>query len=233
MRVAVLQFPGSNCDDDCVQAFGRVLGCDTSLVWHGASELPPSTDLVVLPGGFSYGDYLRCGAIAAHSPIMAATRRFAEQGGGVFGICNGFQVLTESRLLPGALLRNAGLAFVCKNVTLRVESQRSDLTARIPVGSCHVMPIAHMEGNYYADEATLDALEARGQIVLRYVEHGSGKATEAANPNGACRNIAGVANERGNVIGMMPHPERALEGVLGGTDGLALLAGLVAQISAR
>jgi len=232
MRVAVLQFPGSNCDDDCLQAFGRVLGCEASLVWHGASELPIGTDLVVLPGGFSYGDYLRCGAIAAHSPVMAATKRFAERGGNVFGICNGFQVLTEARMLPGALLRNAGLAFVCKNVTLRVESQRSSLTARIAVGSQYVMPIAHMEGNYFADEATLDAMEARGQIVLRYVDGATGQAVAGANPNGACRNIAGVANERGNVVGMMPHPERVMEGLLGGEDGKALLEGLVAQVAA-
>ncbi len=233
MRVAVLQFPGSNCDDDCMQAFGRVLGCEASLVWHGETSLPAGTDLVVLPGGFSYGDYLRCGAIAAHSPVMSATKRFAERGGTVFGICNGFQVLTEARLLPGALLRNAGLAFVCKDVALRVESQHSDLTARVAPGSQLVMPIAHMEGNYFADAATLDAMEARGQIVLRYVDRATGEPAQTANPNGACRNIAGVANERGNVIGMMPHPERAVEDVLGGTDGLALLAALVAQVSAR
>ncbi len=226
MRVSVLQFPGSNCDHDCTYAFGSVLGCNTSLVWHGESQLPEDTTLVMVPGGFSYGDYLRCGAIAAHSPVMAAVKRFAEQGGAVVGICNGFQILTESRLLPGALLRNQNLSFVCKNVTLRVDSHKSPLTAKLPLRSTYTMPIAHMEGNFIADTATLDEMERNGQLVLRYVD-AHGEATQHANPNGAARNIAGVSNARGNVIGLMPHPERAIESLLGGTDGKTMLSGLI------
>ena len=231
MRVSVLQFPGSNCDHDCTYAFGSVLGCDTSLVWHGETQLPEDTSLVIVPGGFSYGDYLRCGAIAAHAPIMAAAKRFAEQGGAIVGICNGFQILTESRLLPGALLRNENLSFVCKNVTLRVDSHKSPLTAKLPMHSTYTMPIAHMEGNFTADAATLDQLERQGQVVLRYVDR-HGEATNHANPNGAARNIAGVANARGNVIGLMPHPERAIEALLGGTDGRTMLRGLIEFIRA-
>lgn len=230
MRVSVLQFPGSNCDHDCVHAFGAILGCDTRLVWHGAAELPDDTGLVIVPGGFSYGDYLRCGAIAAHAPIMAATRRFADAGGAIVGICNGFQILTEARLLPGALLRNENLAFVCKNVTLRVDSPRSPLTARLPLGSTWTLPVAHMEGNFTASAETLDALEANGQVVLRYVD-AEGATTPAANPNGAARHIAGVSNAAGNVIGLMPHPERAMEALLGGTGGRTMLEGLVRWVS--
>jgi phosphoribosylformylglycinamidine synthase I len=226
MRVSVLQFPGSNCDHDVLYAFGTVLGCNTSLVWHGDTQLPEDTSLVIVPGGFSYGDYLRCGAIAAHSPIMAAAKKFAEQGGAIVGICNGFQILTESRLLPGALLRNEKLSFVCKNVTLRVDSQKSPLTAKLPLKSTYTMPVAHMEGNFTADEATLDAMEKNGQIVLRYVD-AHGEATHHANPNGAARNIAGVSNEKGNVIGLMPHPERAIEALLGGKDGRTMLTALM------
>ena len=229
MRVSVLQFPGSNCDHDVLYAFGTVLGCNTSLVWHGDTQLPEDTSLVIVPGGFSYGDYLRCGAIAAHSPIMAATKKFAEQGGAIVGICNGFQILTESRLLPGALLRNENLSFVCKNVTLRVDSHKSPLTAKLPLKSTYTMPIAHMEGNFTADEATLDHIEKNGQIVLRYVD-AHGEATRHANPNGAARNIAGVSNEKGNVIGLMPHPERAIEALLGGKDGRTMLTGLMQYV---
>ena len=229
MHVSVLQFPGSNCDHDVLYAFGTVLGCETSIVWHGDGALPSATNLVVVPGGFSYGDYLRCGAIAAHSPIMKGVKDFAAKGGAVLGICNGFQILTESRLLPGALLRNQNLSFVCKNVTLRVESQHSPLTARLAKKSTFTMPIAHMEGNFAADEQTLDQLEARGQVVLRYVD-AHGEATNHANPNGTARNIAGISNEQGNVIGLMPHPERAIEALLGGTDGRTMLEALVAHL---
>ena len=229
MRVSVLQFPGSNCDHDCLHAFGTVLGCTTSLVWHGDTRLPEDTGLVIVPGGFSYGDYLRCGAIAAHSPIMAATKKFAEQGGAIVGICNGFQILTESRLLPGALLRNQDLSFVCKNVTLRVDSLKSPLTADLPLHSTWTMPVAHMEGNFTADEATLDEMEANGQIVLRYVD-AHGNATPNANPNGAARNIAGVSSAKGNVIGLMPHPERAIETLLGGKDGRTMLTALMRHV---
>ena len=233
MRVAVLQFPGSNCDRDVVRAFGVTLGLDAGLWWHQDVELPAGTDLVVLPGGFSYGDYLRCGAIAAHAPAMAAVRRFAATGGTVLGICNGFQILCEARLLPGALLRNVGLDFVCKDVSVRVESPRSRLTARMPVGSHWTMPVAHMEGNFRADAAELATLEARGQIVLRYVDAATGVPGAGANPNGALSDAAAVCNETGNVIGMMPHPERATEVSLGGTDGRVLLAALVESVRER
>lgn len=229
MHVSVLQFPGSNCDHDVVHAFGSVLGCTTSLIWHADTALPADTTLVVVPGGFSYGDYLRCGAIAAHAPIMASVRHFADQGGAILGICNGFQILTESRLLPGALVRNQNLSFVCKNVTLRVDSQKSPLTARLGVGTLYTMPIAHMEGNYIASESVLNDLDANGQIVLRYVDQ-HGEATHHANPNGTARNIAGISNRAGNVIGLMPHPERAVETLLGHTDGRTMLEGLIAHI---
>ena len=229
MHVSVLQFPGSNCDHDVTHAFGSVLGCATSLVWHADTDLPAGTSLIIVPGGFSYGDYLRCGAIAAHAPIMAAVRRFADAGGAVVGICNGFQILTESRLLPGALMRNQNLSFVCKNVTLRVDSQKSPLTSHLRVGSLYAMPIAHMEGNFTASDAVLDDLDANGQIVLRYVD-AHGEATHHANPNGTMRNIAGISNRAGNVIGLMPHPERAVETLLGGTDGRTMLEGLIRHV---
>lgn len=232
MRVAVLQFPGSNCDHDVARAFDAVLGCDVAMAWHGDDDLPAGTELAILPGGFSYGDYLRCGAIAARAPIMAAVRRLADQGGTVLGICNGFQILTEARLLPGALLRNVGLQFVCKDVALRVDSQRSRLTARLPLRSRYVMPIAHMEGNYFADTDTLAALEAGGQVILRYADAQTGQSDDAANPNGATHHIAGICNAAGNVIGLMPHPERAAEALLGHEDGRRMLQGLVDALTA-
>jgi phosphoribosylformylglycinamidine synthase len=222
MRAAVLQFPGSNCDRDMVHAL-ELLGCPASLHWHADPTLPEDVALVVLPGGFSYGDYLRCGAIAAQAPAMGAVKRFADQGGAVLGICNGFQILCESKLLPGVLLRNSNLSFLCHDVTLRVDSQLGLLTRAAPMGSTFAMPIAHMEGNYTADAATLDALEANGQIVLRY---------QGGAPNGASRDIAGICNSKGNVVGLMPHPERAVESLLGGTDGRTMLAGMLAQIAA-
>lgn len=227
MRVAILQFPGSNCDHDVARAFGPLLGHDVQWAWHADADLPPGTELAVLPGGFSYGDYLRCGAIAAHAPIMAAVRRLAEQGGAVLGVCNGFQILTEARLLPGVLLRNTGLQFLCKDVTLRVESQKSRLTSKLSLHSRLVMPIAHMDGNYFADTATLDALEANDQVVLRYVDGVTGETTASANPNGSARHIAGICNAAGNVVGLMPHPERAVEALLGRQDGRRMLQGLI------
>ncbi|MSP92936.1 MAG: phosphoribosylformylglycinamidine synthase subunit PurQ [Myxococcales bacterium] len=231
MRVAVLQFPGSNCDRDVVRAFGVTLGLDTALWWHEDPELPDGTDLVVLPGGFSYGDYLRCGAIAAHAAAMGAVRRFAASGGTVLGICNGFQILCEARLLPGALVRNVGLDFVCKDVTVRVDGHCNRLTARLPYGSRWTMPVAHMEGNFRVDADELATLEARGQIVLRYVDPAAGERGNGANPNGALSDAAAVCNEAGNVIGMMPHPERATTASLGSEDGRALLAGLVESVT--
>ncbi|MFZ4578548.1 MAG: phosphoribosylformylglycinamidine synthase subunit PurQ [Myxococcota bacterium] len=233
MIVAVLQFPGSNCDQDVVHALGTVLGADVRLVWHGDAGLPTGTDLVVLPGGFSYGDYLRSGAIAARSPIMAPVRGFAESGGTVLGICNGFQVLTEAGMLPGALLRNTGVQFVCRDVCLRVESQASALTARLQPRSLHVMPVAHREGNYFADGPTLAALEATGRVLLRYADPLTGEASRDANPNGSAHGIAAIANEKGNVIGMMPHPERAVDAELGPTGGRAMLEGLLAEVRGR
>lgn len=223
MRAAVLQFPGSNCDRDMVHAL-QLLGWQADLHWHADPTLASDVALVVLPGGFSYGDYLRCGAIAAQAPAMAAVKRFADAGGAVLGICNGFQILCESKLLPGVLLRNRGLSFLCHEVTLEVASQRGILTRKAAVGSQFRMPIAHMEGNYTADAATLDALEANGQVVLRYA---------GGAPNGASRDIAGICNARGNVVGLMPHPERSVEELLGQTDGRDLLGGMLAAIMAQ
>ncbi len=211
MRVAVVRFPGSNCDADALHA-ARLAGHDAAFVWHRASALD-GADVVVLPGGFSYGDYLRPGAIARFSPIMPAVLAHAQAGGPVIGICNGFQVLCEAHLLPGQLVRNAGLAFVCREVTIRVESTATPFTARYAVGQVLRMPVAHGDGRYVADEATLDRLEAEGRVVFRYA---------GASPNGAMRDIAGIRNAAGNVVGMMPHPERAVEPILGSADGAPL-----------
>ncbi len=203
-----------------------VLGCDAGLVWHKSSELPADTAAVLLPGGFSYGDYLRAGAMAAYSPIMAAVKRFAEAGGPVLGVCNGFQVLCEAGLLPGALVRNHHLHFVCDFVHLRVERSAAPFTSRTREGSVLRIPIKHGEGAYTAPEATLDALEREGRVVLRYCD-AEGRAGDDVNPNGSLRNIAGLCSERGNVLGMMPHPEHAVESAIGGSDGLAILGSLV------
>ncbi|MEJ5238369.1 MAG: phosphoribosylformylglycinamidine synthase subunit PurQ [Limisphaera sp.] len=224
MNVAVVQFPASNCDQDAVHAI-RVLGHSAWLVWHRETSLGPA-DAVIIPGGFSYGDYLRCGAIARFSPVMQAVGAFAEQGGLVLGICNGFQVLTEAGLLPGALVRNRSLQFRCEHVFLRTVHNDSPFTWRADPARPLRIPIAHGEGCYYADEATLDALEARGQILWRYCD-ATGAVTESANPNGSLRNIAGVCNERGNVAGLMPHPERACEAILGSTDGRFILESML------
>ncbi len=203
-----------------------VLGCEAGLVWHKSSELPAATAAVLLPGGFSYGDYLRAGAMAAYSPIMAAVKRFAEAGGPVLGVCNGFQVLCEAGLLPGALVRNHHLHFVCDFVHLRVERSAAPFTSRTREGSVLRIPIKHGEGAYTAPEATLDALEREGRVVLRYCD-AEGRAGDDVNPNGSLRNIAGLCSERGNVLGMMPHPEHAVESAIGGSDGLAILGSLV------
>ena len=215
---AVVQFPGSNDDRDTRFALKSACGVDAQLVWHKDRELPAGTRAVVCPGGFSYGDYLRCGAMAKYSPIMAAVRRFAESGGPVLGICNGFQVLCESGLLPGALVRNHHLHFVCEFVDVRVERAAGPFLSRAVEGQVLRLPIKHGEGAYVADPELLASLERRGQIALRYV---------GANPNGTLDHIAGITNEAGNVMGLMPHPEHAVEGAIGGTDGAVLLGSLV------
>jgi phosphoribosylformylglycinamidine synthase I len=223
---SVIQLPGSNDDRDLRFALKSLLGAEARLVWHKEPALPADTAAVLLPGGFSYGDYLRCGAMARFSPIMADVRRFAAAGGPVLGICNGFQILCEAGLLPGALVRNHHLHFVCDFVSVRVEHARAPFTSRAAVGRVLRLPIKHGEGAYHAPPEQLAELERRGQVVLRYVD-AAGEATATANPNGSLANIAGVANERGNVMGLMPHPEHAVEPGIGGEDGLALLGSLV------
>lgn len=212
----VVAFPGSNCDTDALHVVRDVLGAKAQLLWHKDRDLKGS-DVVILPGGFSYGDYLRCGAIARFSPVMEEVAAFAKKGGRVLGICNGFQILTEAGLLPGALLRNASLRFICAEVSVRVENASTPFTAGMKKGDVLRMPIAHAEGNYFLDDDGLKRLEGQGQVVLRYVE----------NPNGALADIAGIVNETGNVMGMMPHPERAAEAVLGSVDGLKLFTSLM------
>lgn len=216
MKSAVIVFPGSNCDRDMAVALREVTGLAPAMVWHRETVLP-DVDVIALPGGFSYGDYLRTGAISAQSPIMAAVKRAAEQGRFVLGVCNGFQVLTETGLLPGALMRNAGLDFVCRDVPLTVENTQTAFTSAYKAGETIRIPVAHHDGNYFADAATLDRIEGEGRVVFRYAE----------DVNGAQRRIAGIVNETGNVLGMMPHPERAIEAAQGGTDGRRLFEGLV------
>ena len=216
-RSAVVTFPGSNCDRDLAVALEQVSGTAPYRVWHGDADLPERLDFIALPGGFSYGDYLRCGSMAARSPIMRAVVRAAESGVPVLGVCNGFQVLTEAGLLPGALMRNAQLTFVCREVPLRVETSQSLFTAGYEVGQIVRFPVAHHDGNYFADEATLDRLEGEGRVAFRYAE----------TCNGSRRDIAGVLNETGTVLGMMPHPERAIEPEHGGSDGRALFESAV------
>jgi phosphoribosylformylglycinamidine synthase I len=229
MRWAVVTFPGSNCDQDCVDQLGRVLRQQVVEVWHKDFVLP-DVDCVVLPGGFSYGDYLRAGSIARFANIMGAVSEFAAKGGLVLGICNGFQILLEAGLLPGAMQRNENLSFICKNVPLRVEHRKSPLTALVPEGQTVLnIPIAHMEGNYTADEDTLNHLEENGQILFRYSDEG-GAVNQGTNPNGSRRNIAGICNDGRNIFGMMPHPERASESILGSEDGAWLFRSLIAHV---
>ena len=216
-RSAVITFPGSNCDRDLAVALEKVSGAPATRVWHGDAELPERLDFIALPGGFSYGDYLRCGSMAARSPIMRAVVEQANRGVPVLGICNGFQVLTESGLLPGALMRNAQLTFTCHTVPLVVESSQSLFTAGYAAGETIHLPVAHHDGNYFADETTLDRLEGEGRVAFRYGEE----------VNGSQRRIAGVLNDTGTVLGMMPHPERAIEPELGGTDGRGLFESAV------
>jgi len=216
MKPAVIVFPASNCDRDVAVALKQATGSEPSMVWHGDADLP-ETDFIVLPGGFSYGDYLRSGAMAAKSPIMRSVIDKAKNGTPVLGICNGFQILCEAGLLPGALLRNRGLNFVCRTVTLRVENANSKFTAGFEPGSYVDFPVAHHDGNYFANDETLNRLEAENRIAFRYVD----------NPNGSSHNIAGLLNEGGNVLGMMPHPERVISPLLGGMDGAAFFKGVL------
>ena len=222
MRSAVIVFPGSNCDRDLAVAIAQVTGRAPTMVWHRESELPDGTDLVALPGGFSYGDYLRSGAMAARSPVMRAVAEAAAKGVPVMGICNGFQVLTETGLLPGALMRNAGLSFISRPVALRVDNNQSIFTAGYEAGETITIPVAHHDGNYQADSATLDRLEGEGRVAFRYAE----------SVNGSARNIAGILNDAGNVIGMMPHPERAIEAAHGNVDGRRMFEGLLEAVGA-
>ncbi len=212
MKSAVIVFPGSNCDRDCKVAIERSTGAKVEMVWHAETELPEGLDLIVLPGGFSYGDYLRCGAMAAHSPVMAEVKKAAERGVAVVGICNGFQVLCEAHMLPGALLRNTSLKYVCKAVELEVTNAQTRFTAGYQGRREVKMTVGNGEGNFFADAQTLDRLEGEGQVVFRYRE----------NPNGSVNDIAGIVNGRGNVLGMMPHPDRAFEDELGSSDGALL-----------
>ncbi len=222
-HVAILQFPGTNCDLDTKYAFEK-LGCTTTIVWHKESELPKDVDLVVVPGGFSYGDYLRSGAIAKFSPIMNAVEEFAKDGGKVLGICNGFQILTEAGLLPGALKRNIGLHFISKFQTMKVINNTNDFLQKCDKDEILNIPIAHADGNYYIDEEDFKELEANEQILLRY----SNEKGEPVVVNGSVTSIAGVCNKNKNVFGLMPHPERALETILGSKDGIKMLEGLIA-----
>jgi phosphoribosylformylglycinamidine synthase len=226
MKFGVVVFPGSNCDRDVAMVTRDLLDQPTRMVWHEETDIA-DLDVIVLPGGFSYGDYLRCGAIARFSPVMQATLRHAAQGKFVLGICNGFQVLTEAGLLPGALVRNRGLHFICDRVSLKVEQSDLPWTQEYKSGQVLTLPIAHGEGCYYADPGTLVELENNQQILFRYCDP-EGHLNEAANPNGSADHIAGICNKRGNVLGMMPHPERAADAMLGNTDGLALFKGLLA-----
>jgi phosphoribosylformylglycinamidine synthase subunit PurQ / glutaminase len=222
MKSAVIVFPGSNCDRDLAVALELVTGRKPDMVWHRETALPDEIDFIGLPGGFSYGDYLRSGAMAARSPIMRAVKDAAERGVPVIGICNGFQVLTEAGLLPGALMRNAGLSFICRSVPLKVENSQSLFTASYDAGETIHFPVAHHDGNYQADEATLDRLEGEGRVAFRYLDQ----------CNGSARDIAGIINDNGNVLGLMPHPERVVEPAHGGMDGRRLFEGLLETVAA-
>ncbi|MEO6225984.1 MAG: phosphoribosylformylglycinamidine synthase subunit PurQ [Sphingomicrobium sp.] len=222
MKTAVIVFPGSNCDRDLAVALEQATGRKPAMVWHKDSALPDGTDFIGIPGGFSYGDYLRSGAMAARSPVMGAVREAAARGVPVIGICNGFQVLTEAGLLPGALMRNARLSFVCRPVPLRVENSQSLFTSAYDAGETIALPVAHHDGNYQADAATLDRLEGDGRVAFRYLDE----------VNGSARSIAGILNDAGNVLGLMPHPERAIEAAHGNSDGRRLFEGLFESVAA-
>jgi phosphoribosylformylglycinamidine synthase I len=231
VQAAIVLFPGTNRERDVAIALHRATGQSPATLWHRETELPAGLDLLVLPGGFSHGDYLRCGAMAAHSPVMPAIRAFAERGGHVLGICNGFQILTEAQLLPGALLRNAALRFLSRDCHLRVERAGTAFTRQYQKGQVFRAPMAHGDGNYTADPATLDRLEGEDRVAFRYVTP-EGETTAAANPNGSARSIAGIFSENGRVLGLMPHPEDLVDPLMGGTDGAPLFAGLVEALAA-
>ncbi len=220
MKTAVIVFPGSNCDRDAQVALKQATGADPAMVWHKDGEVPKGTDLIMVPGGFSYGDYLRCGAMAGNSPVISQLVDHAERGGYVLGVCNGFQILCETGLLPGALMRNTSLHYVCKPQALKVESAETAFTSAYAGVDEVVFPIAHHDGNFFADNATLDGLEGDGRVAFRY----------AGNPNGSARDIAGIFSENGRVLGMMPHPERAIGGHEGGDDGVGMFKSLVGAI---
>jgi phosphoribosylformylglycinamidine synthase len=220
MKSAVIVFPGSNCDRDLADAIEKITGTAPAMVWHRDTELPEGLDLIALPGGFSYGDYLRSGAMSARSPVMAEVVAAAGRGVAVLGVCNGFQVLTEAGLLPGALMRNAGLDFVCRDVALTVANSQTVFSSKYSAGETIRIPVAHHDGNYFADSATLDRLEGEGRVVFRYAEA----------VNGSARDIAGIVNDAGNVLGLMPHPERLIEPEQGGTDGRRMFEGLLAAL---
>lgn len=233
MKFGVVQFPGSNCDDDAYHAIGSVIGEPVEMIWHQSEDLA-GCDAVILPGGFAFGDYLRTGAIARFSPVMRSVTRFASAGGLVLGICNGFQILLEAGLLPGAMMRNQGLRFLCRQVHIRVESTDTPFTCAVRPGQVLKIPIAHMEGNYYCDAETLAQLEHDRQVIFRYARpDGSDAAANdrEANPNGALHAIAGICNRERNVAGLMPHPERAVEAGLGSTDGLVILRSMVESLA--
>jgi len=225
MKFAVVVFPGSNCDHDAYHAVKKNLGEDAAFLWHKDTEMPKNTDCVVLPGGFSYGDYLRCGAIAQFSPIMNEVKEFAARGGYVIGICNGFQVLTETGLLPGALLRNKNLSFICKDVNLKVVNKDTPFTSAIAGKNVLRLPIAHGEGNYFAEQKIIDELEGENRILFKYADE-NGEIVPESNPNGSINNIAGIISKSGNVLGMMPHPERYSDALLGNDDGLLIFKSL-------
>ena len=230
MKFGIVLLPGSNCDHDALHVTRDVLGADSELLWHKDTDLK-GADCVIIPGGFSYGDYLRAGALAKFAPIMEPIRRHAESGGLVLGICNGFQVLTEAGLLPGALMRNEHLRFISRDVYLRTEESDTHFTNQLEVGSVMRVPIAHGEGSYFADDATLDELERNQQVIFRYCDE-EGRVVSSANPNGSARNIAGICNRARNVLGMMPHPERCSETILGNTDGLAVFKSIANSFAA-
>lgn len=230
MKFGVLVFPGSNCDHDTYNVIDAVAHQPVTFLWHNSEDLH-GCDAILVPGGFAYGDYLRTGALARFAPIMASVRKFAAAGGPVLGICNGFQILCEAGLLPGALMRNAGQRYICKQVHLRTETAHSMFTSNLRRGQVLQMPIGHMEGNYFCDDATLAALEQDGRIAFRYC-NAQGEATAAANPNGSRSNIAGILSEGRNVLGMMPHPDRSSEALLGSADGLKIFASLIESIGA-
>ncbi len=229
MKFGVIVFPGSNCDHDAYHVISKHVGQPVDFIWHKETDLS-GYDAVIVPGGFSYGDYLRAGALAHFSPVIQSVKEFAKKGKFVFGVCNGFQILCESGLLPGALMRNRGLHFICQHVNIRVENAQTPYTSEIESGEVLSIPIAHAEGNYVCDDETLAELEANNQIIFRYCDE-NGELSDASNPNGSLKNIAGISNKAGNVLGMMPHPERACEELLGSNDGRDIFRSLTNAIA--